>query len=85
MCSLYDQLWQPTIIFLLVLSVLTMLLRLHLADKGRKGRADHQHTHWLFALTFWGGGIVGIAMLALMIGGFICVGSPGDMVGMIPN
>ncbi len=84
MCEFYDILWKPALVFLLFFSILTVLVRFKYASKGRMDRSADA-PQWLSALLFWGSGVVGLTMLALMVLGFVCAGSPGDIEGFVPN
>ena len=84
MCELYDMAWKPALVFLLFFSILTVLVRFKYAGKGGLDRAAVA-PQWLPALLFWGSGLVGLVVLALMVLGFVCVGSPGDIKSYVPN
>ena len=84
MCETFDAAWQIVLIFLLFFSLLTILLRVKYSGRVNAGKAPAQ-PQWLAALVFWGAGLVGIIMLASMVLGFVCAGSPGDLRGIVPN
>ncbi|MCF6199082.1 MAG: hypothetical protein L3J67_06725 [Hyphomicrobiaceae bacterium] len=84
MCEFYDVLWQPALILLLFFSILTLLVRVKYHVKGEPDRSMAA-PKWLAASLFWGSGIVGLTMLALMVLGFVCAGSSGDIRGIVPN
>ena len=79
MCEYFDAYWQYAIGFLLVLAIFTILLRLKYAS------AASELPYWLTVLFFGSKGLVAITMLLLMVMGFICAGSPGDMNAIVPN
>jgi len=84
MCEFYDVLWKPALTFLLFFSILTLLVRVKYHYKGGLERSTSA-PKWLSASLFWGSGVVGLTMLALMVLGFVCAGSPGDIRGIVPN
>jgi hypothetical protein len=83
MCDYFDLLWKPALVFLLLFSMLMLVARLRYEWAG--GQGSLEPPRWLVLLVFWGRGFVAIAMLVLMILGFVCAGSPGDITGIIPN
>ena len=84
MCVFYDVIWKPVLLALLVFSILVLLLRVRAAGRGKQG-AFAVPPRWLILLYFWGSGVVAVTMLGLMVLGFVCVGSPGDIRGIIPD
>ncbi len=77
MCEFYDALWVPALGGLLFFSLVIGGVRLKYCAKGAP--------KWLTAVMFWGSGAVGLTLAFLMVGGFLCVGSPGELPGIIPN
>ena len=84
MCEVFDGSWKLVLAGLLFFSIFALLLRVRYSSVAGAGRTAGP-PQWLAALVFWGAGFVGIMMLALMILGFVCAGSPGEIKGIIPN
>ena len=84
MCEIFDVYWKVALGVLLAFSIFVLLLR---AKFFRSSGADvHGRLPALLPpLIFWGKGFVAVAMLFLMVMSFICVGSPGDIKGIVPN
>ena len=83
MCEYFDASWKLALALLLFFSIFTLLLRVRYS-----GGTDHKprvQPQWLAGLLFWGSGYVALAMVLLMLIGFVCAGSPGDLTGIVPN
>ena len=95
MCESFDNWWQIALAALLVFSLLVMALRLRYVKHGNQDdslrektglqKEKHSAPWWLAGLVLGGSGVMGLTMLALIMLGFYCAGSPGDMEGIIPE
>jgi hypothetical protein len=89
MCDLFDWSWKYLLVFAALLSLAFIPVRLKIAHlvsgPARSSREAAQLLARLQIFTFWARGLVAFIMMALFVMGLACIGSPGDIGGVIPE
>ncbi len=73
--------------FLFFFSLASQLLweKYYRAGKPKGLRSQVYPPRRVSALMMWGMGFVGVTVLVIMVLSFVCVGSPGETPGIVPN